>query len=94
MPFKIPEQTPAGAYLLRVDMVYNYYWSPAQLYPSCAQILVESAATGALPKGVKIPEVLFPDMPGENHYLPFVQTMLTSTFRYDAVRRSQLRIRD
>jgi hypothetical protein len=65
MPFKIPTQTPAGAYLLRVDMVFNYWNSPAQLYPACAQVLVEGNATGALPKGVKFPEVYDPSMPGK-----------------------------
>ena len=65
MPFKIPTQTPAGLYLLRVDLVFNYWHTPAQLYPSCAQIRVESTATGSLPKGVKFPEVYDPKAPGE-----------------------------
>lgn len=67
MPFKIPSQTPAGQYLLRVDLVFNYWTTPAQLYPSCAHIIVESKATGALPKGVKFPEAYDPKMPGENY---------------------------
>ena len=70
MPFVIPTQTPAGQYLLRVDMIYNYGKTVAQLYPSCAQIQVESSATGELPKGVKIPETLYPEMPGEAHEPP------------------------
>lgn len=66
MPFKISEQTPAGAYLLRVDLVFNYWNTVAQLYPSCAQIIVESNATGALPKtGVRFPEAYEPSMPGK-----------------------------
>lgn len=66
MPFKIPEQTPAGPYLLRVDMVFNYWNSVAQLYPACAQIVVESNATGTLPAtGVKFPEAYDPSMPGK-----------------------------
>jgi hypothetical protein len=68
MPFKIPEQTPAGAYLLRVDLVFNYWNSPAQLYPACAQIVVESSAFGALPKtGIKFPEAFDPGMPGKSN---------------------------
>lgn len=67
MQFKIPEQTPAGAYLLRVDMVYNYADHVAQVYPSCAHIMVESGVMGALPKtGVKFPEAYYPDMPGKH----------------------------
>ncbi|KAF2820353.1 hypothetical protein CC86DRAFT_374518 [Ophiobolus disseminans] len=64
MPFKIPTQTPPGSYLLRVDMVYANGDYATQLYPSCAQILVESSATGALPKGVKFPEAYEPSQPG------------------------------
>ncbi|KAF2688408.1 lytic polysaccharide monooxygenase [Lentithecium fluviatile CBS 122367] len=66
MPFKIPEQTPTGSYLLRIDLLYTTGWYPAQLYPTCAHILVEGAAEGALPKGVKFPEVYDPKMPGED----------------------------
>jgi hypothetical protein len=85
MPFKIPEQTPAGQYLLRVDHVFNYWRSPAQLYPSCAHIEVESTASGGLPEGVKFPEAYEPDMPGENPagILPPVWYSLTSVCRYD-----------
>jgi hypothetical protein len=35
-----------------------------QLYPACAQIEVESAITGELPKGIKIPEGLSNTSPG------------------------------
>ena len=66
MPFQIPKQTPAGQYLLRVDFVYNHWIGTAQLYPSCAHVEVESAASGALPKGVKFPEVYDPAMPGKD----------------------------
>ncbi|KAI1284704.1 glycoside hydrolase [Xylaria sp. FL0933] len=70
--FKIPLQTPPGQYLLRIDMIWpgtvinqsndTLY---AQLYPSCAQIQVESdASTNTLPKGINIPEGLSPSSPG------------------------------
>jgi primosomal replication protein N len=65
MPFKIPAQTPAGKYLLRVDLVYNYWQTEAQLYPTCAHIEVENSVSGDLPKGVKFPEAYEPSMPGE-----------------------------
>lgn len=72
---KIPKQTPAGQYLLRVDQIWpGYYWkegntivrgSEGQLYPSCAQIEVESEVVGGkLPKGIKIPEDFSPASPG------------------------------
>jgi hypothetical protein len=76
MPFRIPEQTPAGTYLLRVDMVFNYWTTPAQLYPACAQIIVESTATGALPAtGIKFPEAYDPSMPGEFRELTCPETI-------------------
>ncbi|ETS73783.1 hypothetical protein PFICI_14729 [Pestalotiopsis fici W106-1] len=71
--FKIPAQTPAGQYLLRMDEVntgleeHNAVFnstSPAQLYPSCAQIQVESDFTDPLPQGIKIPEALQHTSPG------------------------------
>ena len=73
--FKIPTQTTAGEYLLRVDapwvtgLTWNR-WDPAdkinrsQLYPSCVQILVKSNATGPLPPGVRIPEDMSAESPG------------------------------
>jgi hypothetical protein len=43
----------------------EYQRSLAQLYPGCAQIEVESAIKGSLPKGgVKIPEILAHGKPG------------------------------
>jgi len=69
--FNIPAQTPAGQYLLRVDLVntglkYDNSDSqvPAQLYPGCAQILVESKFGGELPAGIKIPEDFSHASPG------------------------------
>lgn len=72
LTFKIPEQTPAGQYLMRMDVPWSGMINPyihhgealTQLYPSCAQINVRSKATGQLPKGVKIPEIFSPDVPG------------------------------
>ncbi|KAI0534911.1 glycoside hydrolase [Xylaria digitata] len=73
--FSIPPQTPPGQYLLRIDLIwpgatmkaYNDNTVYAQMYPSCAQIQVESdAIDGMLPKGIKIPEDLSPSSPGIN----------------------------
>jgi hypothetical protein len=38
--------------------------SPAQLYPSCAQIEVESESTTTLPEGVLIPDAFLNKAPG------------------------------
>lgn len=72
--FKVPTQTPAGQYLLRIDEVntgleehnevYNST-SPAQIYPSCAQIEVVSRYDDALPEGILIPEALSHTSPGK-----------------------------
>ncbi|KAF3025051.1 hypothetical protein E8E14_014436 [Neopestalotiopsis sp. 37M] len=71
--FQIPLQTPAGHYLLRMDEVntgleeHNAVFnssSPAQLYPSCAQIQIESDSPGSLPEGIKIPDTLQHTSPG------------------------------
>ncbi|KAI0187872.1 glycosyl hydrolase family 61-domain-containing protein [Xylaria flabelliformis] len=70
--FDIPGQTPAGEYLLRVDLIWAYYKDSqrvaggyTQLYPSCLQVKVESAVEGSLPAGgIKIPENLCRDCPG------------------------------
>ncbi|KAI1848649.1 hypothetical protein JX266_005508 [Neoarthrinium moseri] len=71
--FKIPAQTPAGQYLLRMDEIntgleeHNEAFnssSPAQLYPSCAQIQVESDYSGDLPRGIPIPESFSHTSPG------------------------------
>ena len=70
IPFKIPSQTPAGQYLLRIDGLWPArndvaYESLAQHYPGCAQIEVESSFRGSLPSGgVKIPESLAYGQPG------------------------------
>ncbi|KAI1429620.1 glycoside hydrolase [Xylaria sp. FL1777] len=70
--FNIPPQTPPGEYLLRIDMIWpgtvmQQYNDTlyAQMYPSCAQIRVESDAfNNTLPKGIRIPEDLSPSSPG------------------------------
>ncbi|KAI9895993.1 hypothetical protein N3K66_009062 [Trichothecium roseum] len=61
--FTIPEETPAGDYLLRMDLVVPGLWEPpiytadvAQLYATCAHLSIASEATGSLPEGIKIPE--------------------------------------
>ncbi|RWA12842.1 hypothetical protein EKO27_g2240 [Xylaria grammica] len=64
--FDIPSQTPAGEYLLRIDLIwaYPYYDQPVkggytQIYPSCVQVRVENSIQGSLPAGgIKIPEDL------------------------------------
>ena len=72
--FKLPKETPKGQYLLRAASVWQGSWytyegvphiSEGQLYHSCAQIQVESDATGSLPKGVLIPEAFQYDKPGQ-----------------------------
>ncbi|GAW19297.1 hypothetical protein ANO14919_087830 [Xylariales sp. No.14919] len=68
--FNVPKETPAGEYLLRADLVntgvfeFNFTSFPAQLYPSCLQIHVESDFEGSLPEGIKIPEDLMHESPG------------------------------
>jgi hypothetical protein len=72
--FKVPKQTPAGQYLLRVDLIWPGLLyildgkvisdGEAQLYPSCAQIEVESEATEPMPQGISIPEDLGTKSPG------------------------------
>ncbi|ORY14706.1 glycosyl hydrolase family 61-domain-containing protein [Clohesyomyces aquaticus] len=68
--FSIPKQTPKGQYLMRVDIIWSEFWylgktnGIAQMYPSCVQIEVESEVEGELPRGVRIPEIFFPDQPG------------------------------
>jgi hypothetical protein len=59
--FKLPEETPPGKYLMRMDTNWprgNYPGSveDVQYFPTCAQIEVGSEATGELPKGFRIPE--------------------------------------
>jgi hypothetical protein len=62
--FKIPAQTPAGEYLMRMDIIWGSRGAGSQLYPSCAQIRVESDSTTTLPEGVRIPEAFTPTSPG------------------------------
>lgn len=64
---KLPPQTPAGQYLLRIDQIWPGAGSsaPPQQYPACAHIEVEpNSHSNPLPKGVKIPESLCSDCPG------------------------------
>jgi hypothetical protein len=62
--FTLPKETPKGQYLLRAGHVFSGVKgkygidSEVQLYHSCAQIQVDSDATGMLPKGILIPEGL------------------------------------
>lgn len=67
---KIPAETPAGQYLLRVDLIFlglDYLGAVTggQLYPSCVQLLVQSPIKGNLPKGIKIPEDFSNSSPGK-----------------------------
>ncbi|CAI6333745.1 unnamed protein product [Periconia digitata] len=72
--FKIPAQTPSGQYLMRMDLIWsgatNEYinigddGSLAQMYPSCAQLNIQSESKAEFPKGVKIPEIFQPLEPG------------------------------
>ncbi|KAF2742262.1 lytic polysaccharide monooxygenase [Sporormia fimetaria CBS 119925] len=64
--FKIPAQTPAGQYLMRMDVIWSGWQSEyikppaaglAEMYPSCAQLNIVSDSTKELPQGVKIPEI-------------------------------------
>ncbi|KAF1994663.1 hypothetical protein P154DRAFT_613009 [Amniculicola lignicola CBS 123094] len=72
LPFKIPTQTPAGQYLMRMDIIWsgmtdNYTKigdSLGQMYPSCAQLNIVSGSKVAFPQGVKIPEIFSPEAPG------------------------------
>jgi len=60
---------------MRVDVIWpGLLWKEgdkvitngdAQLYPSCAQIQVESEVVGSLPKGIKIPEDLCKNCSGK-----------------------------
>ncbi|KAF1970636.1 hypothetical protein BU23DRAFT_205702 [Bimuria novae-zelandiae CBS 107.79] len=65
---KIPRQTPPGKYLLRI----HQNWAgalPGQIYPPCAHIEVTpdpEVKPNLLPKGVKIPEALCAECPGES----------------------------
>jgi hypothetical protein len=86
MTFKIPQQTPPGRYLMRMDVVWSYFyseWTPSeqwygQMYPTCAQINVVSEASSEWPPkdaAVKIPEIFYPLEPGE---WPFAQESMGS----------------
>jgi hypothetical protein len=69
--FKIPKQTPAGDYLLRMDLIWpglyeppNYVAGGSQFYATCAHIRVESETEGPLPEGILIPEGVRDTEPG------------------------------
>jgi hypothetical protein len=51
--------------------------SPAQLYPSCAQIQIESDFSGSLPEGIKIPDALQHTSPGKTPKTAFVAVALS-----------------
>ncbi|GAP89374.2 putative fungal cellulose binding containing protein [Rosellinia necatrix] len=82
--FKIPERTPRGQYLLRLDLVNTgvtqsgFAEFPAQLYATCAQIEVETdgGGGGELPKGVQIPEALAHSSPGMATILAMYQSRM------------------
>jgi hypothetical protein len=75
LTFKIPAQTPAGQYLMRMDVLMagrndeyikiGELGSYAQMYPSCAQLNIVSDSQTPFPKGVKIPEIFAPENPGK-----------------------------
>ena len=60
---------------MRMDLIWAGLYNPeypgnAQLYPTCAQIRVESEYSGSQPHGIMIPEGLADDLPGtSNLYL-------------------------
>lgn len=63
---------------MRIDLIwpgmdYLGSYSPAQLYPSCAQLVIEGESSGPLPKGIIIPEDL-------SHYSPGKTSMLFGMF--------------
>jgi hypothetical protein len=69
--FQIPKETPAGDYLLRMDLIWAGLWEPpiyvsdgAQFYPTCAHLRIESDVEGSLPEGILIPEGLTAEQPG------------------------------
>jgi hypothetical protein len=67
--FTIPRQTPAGYYLMRMDQIWPARTGStygAQLYPSCAQIRIESDSTSLLPSGILIPRDLGINSTGMN----------------------------
>ncbi|KAI0406777.1 glycoside hydrolase [Xylaria palmicola] len=60
--FAVPPQTPAGQYRAVMKDNNTLY---TQMYPSCAQIQIESDVVGnMLPKGIRIPEDMSPNSPG------------------------------
>ncbi|KAI1817001.1 glycoside hydrolase [Poronia punctata] len=72
--FNIPKQTPAGQYLLRLDMSWpsirnedGTTLTQSQIYATCAQIEVvndDPEAASALPEGIRFPEDYTDDAPG------------------------------
>ncbi|KAL0261156.1 hypothetical protein SLS55_004852 [Diplodia seriata] len=65
--FPLPEETPAGEYLLRVEQVGLHGASEvggAQFYISCAQIKVTGSGSGSPAPTVKIPGVYTGEEPG------------------------------
>lgn len=72
--FKVPEQTPSGQYLMRMDIIWAGMTNPyvklgedlGQMYPTCAQLNIVSKSNTPFPKGVKIPAIFAPDQPGKS----------------------------
>lgn len=81
--FTLPEETPAGQYLLRVEGIALHGASTfegAQFYISCAQIEVTSTSTATPAPDVKIPGVYTGHEPGLmiNIYYPIVSYHICS----------------
>nr|AFJ54163.1 endoglucanase [Aspergillus fumigatus] len=63
--FKIPQDTPAGQYLVRVEHIglHRGFLGEAEFYFTCAQIEVTGSGSGSPSPTVKIPGVYKPDDP-------------------------------
>ncbi|PKX95401.1 lignocellulolytic auxiliary activity family 9 protein [Aspergillus novofumigatus IBT 16806] len=72
--FKIPEDTPAGQYLVRVEHIglHRGFSGNSEFYFTCAQIEVTGSGSGSPSPVVKIPGVYKPDDPNAhfNIYYP------------------------
>ncbi|KAF2263084.1 hypothetical protein CC78DRAFT_605021 [Lojkania enalia] len=90
--FNVPPQTPAGQYLMRLDIIWSGFipqgdgtFPPilGQMYPSCAQIEIESDSSGPLPRGVRIPEIFSPNSTGMTTSLAMYRnTALDQDYEY------------
>ena len=66
LTFKIPEKTPPGEYLMRVEHIglHEAFKGKAQFYIECAQINIAGPGGGSPAPLVKIPGIYTADMPG------------------------------